>query len=121
MADTKKVPVKLANASKMIIFFGLAALAFLSAIDYWIDSLDIGYLTNPILLFIFAGVILTDAMKENAIKKKDPVRIFGMLVAAVAVVGGGLGLAGIAWTILNIPLGTVSALAGIFFVIEVFR
>jgi len=110
--------IDLGRTSKLVLFYGLAIILVITAIDFFQPTWSLGAFVAPILVLVASSVVLINGMKE---KKKDIFRIFGMVIALVAIVGVILSFVGITVAILESAKGIVSALLAIFFIVEGWR
>ncbi|GAF87058.1 unnamed protein product [marine sediment metagenome] len=109
--------VKLSKWSKIVLFYGIAAMLIMVAVDFF-TPWSLGTYVPQVLVLVAVTVILLDFMVE---KKKDPFRIFGIVIAALAMLGLILNFIGITLVVLTAAQGFVAGLLALFFLVEGFR
>jgi len=117
----KKFEPKLAQVSRLILFWMIAIVAALTAVNYFYEGWGSLKYISPVLGFGMAVVVFVEVGYFSGFNKKDVFRIAGVLVALVAMLGVILELLGISVGILNNVKGLVSALLAVYFIVEGIR
>ena len=105
----------LAKTSKMVLFYGFALFLIIAAVDFFMPTWGLGAYGGAILVIVGSTVILFDSMIE---KKKDAIRIAGMIVAALASIGVIVSFIGVTVALLESAKGFVAGALALFFIIE---
>ncbi|MFW5793882.1 MAG: hypothetical protein ACOCV1_00130 [Bacillota bacterium] len=108
---------------KFLYLFAIAPL--LIAVLSQFNVIDLSSQSTSILTILASLFILSEvgvmSMVQNKKLSKDPLRVFGALVAIIAILGATLSLSGVTFAILNTIQGLINALVIIYVIMEGFR
>jgi len=118
-----KTGVKLEKLSKVVLFWTVALIAILTAINYFVSGLGILQYTAPALVFGIALFVFIEVKYFDSFKKRDVFRMGGVIIAMLAMIGVVTELIPQIGTIqfLDTIKGLVSGLLAIYFVVEGLR
>lgn len=115
--------VKIEKFSKVVLFWMVAVVAILIALGYFIPSWETIRYISPVFVFGIALFVFVEVKYFDGFKKKDIWRMFGVIVAAVAMIGVILeiipGMPQI--VVLDVVKGLFAALLALYFIVEGLR
>ena len=114
---------KLEKISKVILFWMVAVVAVLTAVDYFNPVWNLANYIAPIFVFGIALFVFAEVQFFSGFKKKDMWRIAGAVIAMLALIGVLVEVIPGAPTIqaLETVKGLLSGLLAIYFVVEGMR
>ena len=115
--------LKIEKLSKIVLFWVVAAVAVLTAVDYFNGSWNLANYIAPVFVFGIALFVFIEVGYFSGFKKKDIWRIAGAIIAMLALIGVILEVIPGMPTVqfLETVKGLLSGLLAIYFVVEGLR